>query len=287
MHLPTTLLTTALLANLAYSSDSSLTFYSQWYNSLCNVALNNIEGCSIKGPRDRYIGTIQDGRCVNGSWTFKDHGQCEGNTFSWYWENNFPHFTYTKKSGEKVSLAGVTNLAINATNTVTPVSYTPSPTPSYFPELTFGNANLDGDCVVNLNNFKGCSDWKMGPIGEVLHGKCHSDSHGSTGSHISWDCSATLFWSWDGERPDLTWYDHGSHENYTIGGITDLKIGAINKIYVASSASVSVSSTPLATPTSTATPSATMVPGGGPRGPFRGGPGPEVPPSGGFVGPKV
>jgi hypothetical protein len=110
----------------------------------------------------------------SGSWTFKDHDQCEGNTFSWYWENNFPHFTYTKKSGEKVSLAGVTNLAINATNTVTPVPYTPSPTPSYFPHLSFGNANLDGDCVVNLYNFKGCSDWKMGPIGDVLHGKCHS-----------------------------------------------------------------------------------------------------------------
>jgi hypothetical protein len=66
MHLPTTLLTTALLANLAYSSDSSLTFYPFWYNQWCNVALNNIEGCSGKGPggSEMSIGTIEGGKCV-------------------------------------------------------------------------------------------------------------------------------------------------------------------------------------------------------------------------------
>ncbi|KAJ5808769.1 hypothetical protein N7474_010038 [Penicillium riverlandense] len=97
------------------------------------------------------------------------------------------------------------------------------------------------------------------------------------------DIPATLYWSWSGGWPNFTFYDHQAHENYTIGGITNLKVGATNYIYAANSASVSAS-----TPTASSTPypSPTMVAGGGPeRPPIRGGP--EINPFQRGEGPKV
>lgn len=73
MHLPATLLTgTALLAQLAYSnhSDPSSVVFYEWdapEAKYCNAALNNIEGCTVKGPPDSFIGVAQGSRCVNGS----------------------------------------------------------------------------------------------------------------------------------------------------------------------------------------------------------------------------
>jgi hypothetical protein len=96
------------------------------------------------------------------------------------------------------------------------------------------------------------------------------------------DIPATLYWSWSGGRPDLT-YDHHAHENYTIGGITNLTVGATNYIYAAHSASVSASTTMAS---STPYPSPTMVAGGGPEHPpIRGGP--EINPFHGGEGRKV
>jgi hypothetical protein len=93
---------------------------------------------------------------------------------SWYWINNWPHFNYKKATGEEYSLSEISTVELNATNTVTPVAYTPSPTPSHPQQLNFGNANGEGDCVVNLFDFKGYWSSKNGPIGEVTNGKCNS-----------------------------------------------------------------------------------------------------------------
>lgn len=105
----------------------------------------------------------------------------------------------------------------------------------------------------------------------------------TTGSFLMGDIHATLYWSWSGGWPNLAFYDHRAHENYTIGGIENLKIGATNYIYAAHSASVSASTT---TASSTPYPSPTMDTGGGRvRPPIRGGP--EIPPFQGGEGPKV